>query len=405
MTTEKKEQNQQLSLLSEDDIKAIIRPEENLEKWSDFLFPQPRTSGLEKPRKMEWEVALADGEPGVASISVEPSTAHQGYTSGTYDVYLALVSIWERNGRPTTTFNTSMAEICRELNIASNGKNIKRVEEDGNRLLKTNISWTLSYKIDKEHQTVKNQQILDTFDYSSMSERFDSTTKFDKTCVVKFHNKILANLLANGTIPINFSARKNITSPIAKVLYSKVDKILYSTKRPYSRNAANLVNDLNLTVGRYKYKSQRKGLVQNLQKSLNGKVLSNLSILNVEIEETVDGKDWKCTFKSLKNPKKKKTSPRRKLKIVNTEKHVVDDLIAQIVYTVGHENKNKALYRLFAVHYSTDAIYRALSEYKERLRADGVETKPAMFTAIMHRIAHEMGFEWIKDCKKDGKNL
>ena len=74
-----------------------------------------------------------------------------------------------------------MAEVCKILELPTNGKNLKLIEEEGNRLLKTNISWTLAYKIDKDLHTVKNQQILDTFDYSSMSERFDRSNKFENS--------------------------------------------------------------------------------------------------------------------------------------------------------------------------------------------------------------------------------
>ena len=394
--------SKQLSLISEDDLQAIIRPEENLEKWSDFLFPHPKTVGLSKPRHVEWEVSLKNGEQGIASIKVEPSTAHHGYTCKTYDIYLALIDIWQKKDKPLDPFNTSMSEICRTLDLPTNGKNIKTIEEELNRLLKTNISWTLAYKIDKELHTVKNQQILDTFDYSSMSERFDTSSKFDKTCVIRFHNKILSNLLINKTIPINFVARKSITSPIAKVLYSKVDKILFSTKRPYSRTATNLVSDLRLKQDRYKYKSQKKVLLDKLQSSLDGKTLSNMNILHIKVEETADKKDWKCVFKSIKNPKNESLIPKRYIKVVNTDKDIIDDLIYHITETVGCGNSNKKLYNLFAIHYSSDAIFRAIGEYKERAEQNNIKTKPAMFTNILHRIIHELNYEWIKDCTENG---
>jgi len=395
--------NKQLSLISESELQEIIRPEQNLEKWSDFLFPHPKTPGLNQPRGKEWEIVLPNEEVGVASIRVEPSTAHQGYTTRTYDVYLALVRIWEQRGKPVEPFNTSMAEVCKILELPTNGKNLKLIEEEGNRLLKTNISWTLAYKIDKDLHTVKNQQILDTFDYSSMSERFDRSNKFEKTCNVKFHRKILENLLLNNTIPVNFTTRKSITSPISKVLYSKVDKILYSSKRPYSRTISNLVRDLNLTEGRYKYLSQRKTLAEKLESSLNGKLLSNMSKLVVKIELTAKGDDWKCTFSSNLTAKKLSEPKKKTPKILNTDPSIIENIVYQIVSIVGHEKENIALYTKFARHYSENLIMRAIGEYKERIHQAGVKNQPAMFTSIVHRLVHELKYEWINDCQKDGK--
>lgn len=400
----KKKENQ-LALISEDDLQAIIRPEENLEKWSNFLFPHPKTKGLTEIRGKEWEVTLKNGQIGIASIRVEPSISHQCYTCRTYDVYLALVNIWEREGRPIEPFTTSMAAICKELNMPSNGRNIKTIEEELHKLLRNNISWTLSYKIDKDMHTVKNQQILDTFDYSSMSERFDPSNKFEKSCVIRFHNKILNNLLNNKTIPVNFAARKTITSPIAKVQYNTVDTILCSTNRQYSRTAINLVEDLYLTKDRYKYISQRKTLVETLKKNLHGKTLSNMNKLHVDIELTADKSDWKCIFRSVSTEKKLSSDkkPKRKLKIVNTDPDIINGIIYNIEQLVGSSEENKKLYKLYAVHYSENCINRALSEFKERMHTPGTQSKGAMFSSILHRIIHELKYEWIKDCGEDCK--
>jgi hypothetical protein len=235
-----------------------------------------------------------------------------------------------------------------------------------------------------------------------MSERFDRSNKFEKTCSVKFHRKILENLLINNTIPVNFTARKSITSPISKVLYSKVDKILYSSKREYSRTILNLVNDLNLTEGRYKYLSQRKNLAEKLQSSLDGKLLSNMSKLIVKIELTSKGDDWKCIFSST-TTNKKLASPKKKTpKIINTDPNVIEEIVYQIVSTVGHEKENKALYNKFARHYSLNLITRSIGEYKERIHQAGVKNQPAMFTSIVHRLVHELKYEWINNCQKDG---
>ena len=385
-------------------LNEIIRPEQNLEKWSDFIFPHTKTKNLNAPRTKQWEVKLPDGEMGVASIIVEPSTAHDGYTSKTYDVYLALINIWELNGKPNTPFNVSMTEILKTLELAVNGKNVKSIIEEGNKLLKTNISWTLAYKINADLHTVRNQRVLDIFDYTSMHERMDKSDKFKKTCTIQFHSKILDNLLLNNTIPVNFSARKSITSPTAKVLYGKVDNILFSTKLSYSRTILNLVEDLNLSESRYKYISQRKILAEKLQSSLDGKLLSNMNRLDVSLELTTKGDDWKCIFKSVPTVQVIENTTKYKLpKVINKDPEKIDDIVYQIVDVVGNEKQNKALYKKFAKYYSFNLIARALGEFKELDHQLEISNKPAMLTTIVHRLAHEMGYEWIKDCNSKGE--
>jgi len=396
----------QLSLISEDDIKAIIRPEENLQRHAYFIFPQPKTKGLAEPRGKEWAVTLPGGEEGTASIRIEPSTAHLALTCKSLDVYLALVEIWNKRGKPTEPFHTSLSEICKELGLKKGSRALREIEEELNKLLKTNISWTLSYRMDKEHKSVKNQTVLSIFNYSNMAGRSDKSDKFEKVCEIGFHPSILQNLSSKNIIPVNFAARKLITSPTGKVLYNQVDIILSSTNKPYSRTALNLVDDLELTKGRYKYKSQRKILLEGLMKSLNGRRLGNFKILNVSMEETADKSDFKLTFTSSKNAKVESKIPKKKykkLKVMNNNPGIVEYLSNSIASVVGHEKENIRLYKKFATHYSENAIFRALSEFKEQSK--GLKNDPRMFTAILHRIIHEMNYEsWITACTPDEKN-
>ena len=401
-----KEAEKQLALISEDDIKAIIRPEENLQRHAYFIFPQPKTKGLSEPRGKEWSVTLPDGEEGTASIRIEPSTAHIALTSKSLDVYLALVEIWNKRNKPLDIFTTSLSEICRELGLKKGSRALREIEEELNKLLKTNISWTLSYRMDKEHKSVKNQTVLSIFNYSNMAGRSDKSNRFERVCEIAFHPSILQNLMSKNIIPVNFTARKLITSPTGKVLYNQVDIILSSTNKPYSRTALNLVDDLGLTPTRYKYKSQRKVLLEGLQKSLNNRRLGNFRILHVKLEETADGSDWKLIFTSSKNVKtENKTSKKKykKLKVMNSEPGIIEYLSDSIASVVGHEKENSSLYKKFATHYSENAIFRAISEYKQQ--AEGAKVNPKMFTAILHRIIHEMNYDsWITDCTPDEKN-
>lgn len=98
------------------------------------------------------------------------------------------------------------------------------------------------------------------------------------------------------TIPVNFTARKSIKSEVAKALYNRVDSLLAKMDR-HEKTAVNLVDELNLKVSRYQYKSQRKSFVELLQKNLDGVPLSSVSAyLSVSIQETSNKLDRKCVF-------------------------------------------------------------------------------------------------------------
>ena len=382
--------------LSEDEIVEIIRPEENLERHQMFIFPHARTKGLDQLRKHSWDVSLQDGREAIASIAVDPASSAKAYTWRTYDVYKALVTIWDSRGMPAEPFETSLTEIAKQMEVPTNGRMMKAIQDELTCLYKTTLSWSLSFKGEKSHQTVKNQHILETFDYSSLNERAELDDRFEKVCVVRFDKKIQENHRAQRTIPVNRTALKAITSPIAKVLYNRVDSIL-SKHSIFERTARNLVQDLYLTLSRYKYKSQRKQLVDKLNEQLNGLRLSNMKILTVAIQETADGSDWKCVFRSKDDGKTLR--PGSLLPIVNSDPETRERLVHDIGEVVGGLDMNTPLYNLFALHYSEDAIYRAIGEFKELTRGKtDIKNKRKYFTVILHMVIHKRKGQWIKDC-------
>ncbi|SET71083.1 hypothetical protein [Thalassotalea agarivorans] len=195
---------------------------------------------------------------------------------------------------------TSINEIIKYMGVPSNGKWSKIVSEELDCLYKTTISWVLSFYADESSpQTVKNQHILNQYNYSSPSERSSASTQFDQTCEIQFDDRIIENLRNKKTAPMNLSVRHSINSPVQRVLYDMVDLFLVKNGI-YERTARNLVDDLNLSASRYAYKSKRKTLLEDFKASLDGKMLSTLSILKIDILKTSDGADWKCRFRTVK---------------------------------------------------------------------------------------------------------
>ncbi len=78
----------------------------------------------------------------------------------------------------------------------------------------------------------------------------------------------MENIRNSITIPVNFTARKSIKSEVAKTLYNRVDSVLAKMDK-YEKTALKIVDELALKASRYQYKSQRKSLLELIQKNLD----------------------------------------------------------------------------------------------------------------------------------------
>lgn len=86
--------------LSNQDIAAIIRPELNIEKFSSFLFPHRKATGLDEIRSKSWHFSLPSGNEAEGKIVIEPSKSAHCFTDRTKDVYLALTQIYYMRNMP-----------------------------------------------------------------------------------------------------------------------------------------------------------------------------------------------------------------------------------------------------------------------------------------------------------------
>jgi hypothetical protein len=386
-----------LLTLSDDEVVEIIRPEANLEKWQAFIFPHPKAQNLTEERVMKYPVELPDGRNVEAQIKITPAVGHRCATSSSYDVYLAILSIWDNRGMPDEPFFTSLREIILAMGLSDTGKNYSRVLKEIEVLYHTNISWVFSFSGKDKHESGRNRRILTVFDYETISERADLTTKTDQVLKLQLHDSIRANHRRSNTKPIIWTERKKLTSSVAKTFLSTIDPILYHRER-YERTGKGLVEDMLLTPGRYKYKSQRLGVLKRIQEQVDGALLSCLHTVNINISLTADETDYKII---ATRGDSRKRAEIKGLPVYPRSKAEQDHLLEKIVTAVGTSDFNNKTYRRCVMHYSTNHIDRAIGEFKEAkehlVGKDAVE-KQKYFTAIMHRIAHDLGLEWFKDC-------
>lgn len=390
--------------LSDHEVVEVIRPETNLEKHQSFIFPHPKSKDLDKERTLTFPVTLPDGRDVEGKIIITPAVNSRCATTMTYDVYLALLSIWNDKGLPEEPFVTSLREVIKKMNMADNGRNYDRVFEECRVMHRTNISWVFSYSGNDKYESGRDRHILTVFDYNRITERSDISTKNDQTLRVQFHESIRENHRRSNTIPILWSERKKITSSITRQHYSDLDRILYYQNRT-EITGTRFVEKYHLTPSRYKYKSQRLHLLQKQQKQLDGAILSNFHALEVYIEETADGSDYKLVER--RGDKRELLNVSHNLPILPKSAKEREYIVEQIVDALGTLDYQNKTFLQFAKFYSGRHIQRAIGEYKaeakNHMSGKPPEEKSRYFTAMMHRIAHDVGLEWIIPCEEGCK--
>lgn len=408
---------EQISLikLSDDEIAEIIRPEKNLERMSSYIFPLPSAFPLREERTLvdpynQGEELFINGKKLETKLTITPSVSHDSYTYKSYPVYKAVLAIWSEQGMPDKPFFTSFSAIAKKMGVSRGGRYLREIEKELDSLYYTNISWVLCFEGEEPRGTLKNKRILEIFNFNRLNERIDDTNQFDAEVELQLGYFLRNQHKAGQTIPVNWTTLKAITSPSIRIIFNQIDSLL-AVHSIHERKLLGLIEELHLTASRYKYKSQRKAFADKIKQQLNGKRLSSLKVLSVQIEETASGEDYKCIFRSVSDDnykalelKKASNAKKRKkqkvLPVVNADTSYCEYLASEIASVAGEAEKNKALYLKYARHYSETLIFRVIGYVKESKNVVGttIENPGAYFTDNLHRIAHESGLDWITDC-------
>lgn len=389
---------------SKEELRNIVASEANYDRWSNFLFPHTKAKGLDDKRSKEVTFTTKQGDMITGLIEIRPDVGGRCFTTTTYDVLLALMKLWRNRKMPDEPIKVTLREIARELDLKVNGRVTAMIADELRRLSRNTITWQFVFRTyDNETTTLEDQRILDTFRYTEKKARL-AGMDYEPFVLVRFSEHIRKNCRENVTIPVNLSARKSIRSSVAKCVYSRIDNILIK-QRTQENTASYIVEHFELNKSRYKHKSRRRELCEQIAKSLNGVETSRPGIfLQVTVAETSNKDDWKCIFTTNSDEDLPETAtPVLRLEVVNNEADQ-QFLIEEMGRVVGAVRENERLYQRFAMHYSMDHIHRALGEYRELIeRNPNISNKPAYFTSLMHSVAHRLGLEWIKPCDANCK--
>ena len=392
-------------------IPATIRVERNLVKHNSFIFPHPRTKGLDKQRIESW---VADGVD--CSIIITPMLHSTTPTAKSHKILLAIFIHAQLEKIDTTKpIPISLRRIAGILGKKWNGRVAEEICKELKILRSTNFEWKESFKEkSKTNSYVSLFSILNDVQFKAKDIKKDEYFKGVKSIVIEFNRKIAQNLQDNYCIPINFKVYESLNDKsYIQIIYLKIGLYLASNKyRPQQLSALKIIGILNIESLRYLEnagKKHRKAFLEEIRLRLDKQLLATSYMLNISVSETVNQDDYKLIIST----KKIETKPRYQLEVRNKDENLVQWLCHEIIKAIGINYKlladdDKASIKHYCEVYPQNLIELAITTYKERTafkaqQGEVIRNKFAYFASCLHHQAHDSGMKWIKDCGADCK--
>lgn len=373
-----------------------VRPEYNIGKFAGVIFMSPYAKNTRDTRTYSWQVA--DGQQQLdASLTVTPLQGQKTPTTTTLRVYLALIQIWEHQGRNEEGIvQFSARQLASVIGWRWGGaETANRLYEHLKVLSGTSLSWVLAYQNQdgQVDELVSDMSILSSADYRKRNTLFEPQ-KFTTVQRIRFNPDLVENMLAGHVRPLNYEAFRQIANDTTANLYTRLD--LYLAKKPkWERRALGLLHDdLGLGGARYKQRSIRHAKLKEFVRDLDGVELFN-GKLALAIERTADGEDYKLVARKVPRvrPKPKFIKP------IN-DKDFAGDLADQVIDEIkrqpraGHPKRGFIV--LLCELYPEPVIREALSLAKADYSGKVKKSLTHVFVAEVKRGAEAKGFKWYK---------
>ncbi len=287
--------------------KPVVRSELNLEQNSVFAVSTYRG----KSREISVTMINANGETyerkaiiGKTADGIETGVL----TTHHFKLYLVLTKFWEDAGRPVNdTIHFTILQIIRYLELADSGNNYKRIKRWLRNLRQIPLTFVDSFYVPEvaEHIDLTDITILN---HLRICEQ--NTGKSRKTRgygEFQFDRYILQNLINNHSHPLRLDVIKSFKKhqDLAILLYSYIDRSLAFRSR-YEIGLEKLFQHLDLSQNYVNYPSHRKAKMEPVLEQLRGKELSTGVLAYIQVQKTVDGKDYKLVCHKRPFPKKLK---------------------------------------------------------------------------------------------------
>lgn len=386
-----------------------IRAERNLTKHNSFIFPHPRTKGLEKQRIQSWINSGVD-----CSIIITPMLHSTTPTSRSHKILLAIfIHAQLEKIDITKPISISLKRIADILGKKWGGRVAKEICQELKILRSTNFEWKESFKEKGKTNSYMNLfSILNDVQFKAKDIKKGEYFKGVQSIVVEFNRKIGQNLQDNYCIPINFKIYESLNDkPYIQIMYLKIGLYITSNKyKPQQLSALKVIEILNIESQRYlgdAGKKHRKVLLEEIRHRLDKQPLATSYMLNISVSETVNQEDYKLIISTSKI----EITPRHQLEVINKNEQLVQMLCYKIIEAMNTGYKlltddDKVSIKHYCEVYPQNIIELAITTYKERTafktqQGEVIKNKFAYFASCLHHQAHDSGMKWIKDCGTD----
>lgn len=387
------EQPAQLALfVAEEDV---ARPEYNIGKWAGIIFTSPYAKDVSSKRSFAFKTTY-EGHKADASVTITPLLDAKTPTVTTYKVYVALVQLWEQQGRdPEGRIIFSDRQIAAQANWPYSGVIAKRVKEHIQILHGTSLEWTLAYKrAGKDgkpftERKVSNMHIIEDSSYVERSIAFGQE-QYRSNHWVRLNSTTVQNMLARLEKPLNAKVLNSIQSPSSSNLYVFLENFL-SSKPKWTRDAINLITiDLRMDGVRYERSNNRLEFLRKLKADLDGQPLVRGHI-SIEIRRNKADTDWQIVArKILPKVTARRVSGVKPINTPDEAELIAIDLIDQIVRQPNSGTPKQGYIAWLAQYVPEQTLREALSLAKSDYSPENTKkTLVAVFVAIAKNLAHD----------------
>ena len=283
---------------SQEDIKdgkLIVRSELNLEQNSIFTVSTYR----EKSREIAVREVAPNGD--VIERKAIIGRMADGIETGVlttyhFKVYLALIGLWEKEGRPIQEpVNFTSLRVMRHLGMTDSGEEYRHFKRWLRNLRQIPITFINSFRAPgaTEHTDLADITVLNHLRiYERKNVGKDKKTRGYGE--FRFDDHILTNLIGNYTHPLRLDVIRSFKRhrDLAILLYTYIDRNL-AFKNKYEVGLEKLFGHLDLSQRHVKYPSDRKRVIDPVLKELQDKPLSTGTLSGCHIVKTEDGRDYK----------------------------------------------------------------------------------------------------------------
>lgn len=301
----------------------------NVARFSWFLFPPTSSPLANTPRSLEIPSSDSDSKPG--QINITPSLRYRAPDQFSYDVLLAVVSLWRKNQENgNATIKTSLRAIARVLGISGGKKNTTRIYNALLSLHYTHFQFVDSWRIDDN--TTHHQDKHFSF-ISLVEQNFTKTIRGEGQKFTSEHleinlpQQILSSLESPKACCVSLSQRRALTDSNAKLLYSHVDRIIAKTGK-WNKNGDKLLEWFLPHKPALCSPKRKSDFLNKLVRDLDGTVTSWGTRINASVEDSLSSTLPKLVFRT-------ETAPPAKVRSFSKLSNNDEDTVEMIEYEMS----------------------------------------------------------------------